>query len=196
LLTLFIYKVEDGAHFALDRLRRSGGLTLRTEEVPMKNARRAASSNSKATPSLRAARDAEISHLRDAAEESLVSRERFRERALLVEVYDLYLRWVKDRLPKKRAQQLIKFYKPRVRANAHPITVIIAATVTQQDQKIRSKWSLALQYAHANNVAPEDLGDFMDQNGGMAGCAQAFGDLGKKKGRASKSNKKAKTRSR
>jgi hypothetical protein len=162
----------------------------------MKNARGAASSNSTAARSLRAAREAEISHLRDIAEEALVSRERFRERALLVDVYDLYRLWVKDGHAKARAKQLNKIFKLSVRPNAHPITVIIAATVTVLDQKIRSKWSLALQYAHANNVAPEDLAEFMDQNGGMAGCAQAFADFGRTNERASKSIKKAKTRRR
>jgi hypothetical protein len=156
----------------------------------MKHAR----SDGQSRGSLRAARDAEISHLRDAAEETLVSRERFRERALLVEVYDLYRRWVRVNRAKTRAQQLIEFFGPGVRANAHPITVILAATLTQLDQKIRSKWSLALQYAHANDAAPKDLSSFMDEHGGMAGCAQAFGNLGKRKGGASKPNKKAATK--
>jgi hypothetical protein len=118
-----------------------------------------------------------------------MSRARFRERALLVDVYDLYRRWVKDRHAKARARQLIEFFKPSVRPTSHPITVILAATVTELDQRIRSKWSLALQYAHANDVAPKDLPGFMDKHGGMAGCAQAFADLSKKKS-GEKANKK------
>jgi hypothetical protein len=76
---------------------------------------------------------------------------------------------------------MIKLFQPRVRGAAHPITVILASTLTTLDQQIRSKWSLALQYASQKNVAPEDLSSFMDENGGMAGCAKQFARLNKTK---------------
>jgi hypothetical protein len=125
-------------------------------------------------PSARAARDAEISRLRDIAVEALESQQRFRERELLAAVYALYMRWVKDGHSKGRAQQLIKFFSPKVRRSAHPITVILATAHTTLPMQIRSKWSLALQYANQKNVTPENLSSFMDKNGGMAGCATEF----------------------
>jgi hypothetical protein len=163
------------------------------EVPPMNGARGKTLSAAERERKLRKAREAEISHLRDIAEEALVSRARFRERELLIGVYELYRRWVKDNRAKGRALQLIQLFKPSVRLSAHPITVIIAAAVTVLNPKIRSKWSLALQYAHGSDVAPKDLADFMDEHGGMAGCATACGDL-KSNGGVSKPKKKGVSR--
>jgi hypothetical protein len=126
-------------------------------------------------------RVAEIRQLRAIANERVTERERFRDRAVLAAVYDLYRSWVNDGRAKTRARAMIKLFQPRVRGAAHPITVILASTLKTLDQQIRSKWSLAVQYASRKNVAPEKLSSFMDQNGGMAGCAKQFARLHKAK---------------
>jgi hypothetical protein len=143
---------------------------------------------------LLATRRDEIRQLREIAEEVLFGQDRFKERALLAAVYDLYRVWVDERHSKSRAQAMIKLFQPRVRGAAHPITVILASTLTTLDQQIRSKWSLALQYASQKNVAPEDLSSFMDENGGMAGCAKQFARLNKTKHGVSNKKRKVATR--
>jgi hypothetical protein len=139
---------------------------------------------------LNATRSDEIRQLREIAEEALFGQDRFRERAILAAIYDLYRSWRDDRRATIRAQAMIKLFKPRVRDAAHPITVILASTLTTLDQQIRSKWSLALQYASQKNVAPEELSSFMDVNGGMAGCAKQFARLNKAKHGVSKKKRK------
>jgi len=139
---------------------------------------------------IRKTRRDEIAQLRDIAGEVFFGQDRFKERAFLAAAYDLYRSWLKDGREKIRAADVIKMFKPGVRGTAHPITVILAAAFTTQDKKIRSKWSLALQYASQNDVRPEELSSFMDQNGGMAGCAQQFARLNRTK--RGVSNKKRK----
>jgi hypothetical protein len=122
---------------------------------------------------------AEIRELRGIAQEANAKRERFRDRSALAAVYALYRSWRKDGRAKIRAVNVIKIFKLSVRGTAHPITVILAATLPTLDAQIRSKWSLALRYASQKNVAPEELSSFMDKNGGMAGCAEQFAGLKK-----------------
>jgi hypothetical protein len=139
---------------------------------------------------IRKTRRDEIAQLREIAVEVFFGQDRFKERAFLAAAYDLYRSWLKDGRAEIRAVDVIKMFKPSVRGTAHPITVILAATFTTQDKKIRSKWSLALRYASQKNVAPEELSSFMDKNGGMAGCAQQFARLNKTKRGVSKTKKR------
>jgi hypothetical protein len=58
-----------------------------------------------------------------------------------------------------------------VRAGWHPIRIIIDASCTQVDLRLRSRWTRALEFALARNVSPNDLPRFFRANGGIAGCA-------------------------
>lgn len=58
-----------------------------------------------------------------------------------------------------------------VRAGWHPIRIIIDASCTQTDLRLRSRWTRALEYTLARNVSPDDLPRFIRANGGIAGCA-------------------------
>ncbi|WP_338692477.1 hypothetical protein V5279_41050 [Bradyrhizobium sp. 26S5] len=60
-----------------------------------------------------------------------------------------------------------------VRANWHPLRVIIEATMwTEIDHRTRSRWTRALQYALAREVDPDQLPRFIRANNGIAGCAE------------------------
>jgi hypothetical protein len=58
-----------------------------------------------------------------------------------------------------------------VRADRHPLRIIIDASCNKPDLRTRSRWTRALEYALARNVSPEDLPRFIRANGGIAGCA-------------------------
>lgn len=59
-----------------------------------------------------------------------------------------------------------------VRANWHPLRVIIEATMwTEIDYRTRSRWTRALEYAIAQNIASDQLSQFFRANNGIAGCA-------------------------
>lgn len=58
-----------------------------------------------------------------------------------------------------------------VRANWHPMRIIIEATCQQPDLRMRSRWTRALEYAVAEDIEPEELTRFMKANNGVAGCA-------------------------
>jgi hypothetical protein len=132
----------------------------------------------------------EIRQLRAIVKETITERERFRDRAVLAAVYALYRSWLAARQSRDNARRICNIFRLKVRRNVHPTAVILAATLPRLDKKIRSKWSLALQYASQNDVPPEDLSSFMDQNDGMAGCAQRFARLNKTKHGVSKTKKR------
>ena len=58
-----------------------------------------------------------------------------------------------------------------VRADSHPIRIIIDATCTQPDLRMRSRWTRAIEFAVQRNVASSDLPKFIKANGGISGCA-------------------------
>lgn len=60
-----------------------------------------------------------------------------------------------------------------VRANWHPLRVIIEATMWREiDHRTRSRWTRALQYAVAREIDPDQLPRFIRANNGIAGCAE------------------------
>lgn len=67
-----------------------------------------------------------------------------------------------------------------VRKNCHALRVIVDATCSQGDFKIRSRWTRALEHAVLQKIDPEELTRFIRANGGIAGCA----DLASKTNRA------------
>jgi hypothetical protein len=107
------------------------------------------------------------------------SRGRYRERPYLAAVYQLYRDWRQDKQAKSRAEKMAEICGISLRSDFHPISVLLACSSPGTDEKMRSKWSLALQFAYKKDVSPSDLASFMDANGGMAGCASKFAKLNK-----------------
>jgi hypothetical protein len=71
-----------------------------------------------------------------------------------------------------------------VRAGWHPIRIIIEASCSRPDLRMRSRWTRALEYALARKVAPSDLSRFFRANSGVAGCADLAGKTGPKRRRS------------
>lgn len=61
--------------------------------------------------------------------------------------------------------------KTPVRADWHPLRVIIEATCIQPDHRMRSRWTRALEYAVREKIDPNDLARFFRAHNGIAGCA-------------------------
>jgi len=58
-----------------------------------------------------------------------------------------------------------------VRADWHPLRVIIEASCKQPDLRMRSRWTRALEYAVAEKIDPDHLVRFIRAHNGIAGCA-------------------------
>jgi hypothetical protein len=118
----------------------------------------------------------ELERLRQVEEAAFKSRSRFREREYLGAVYELYSVWRNDKHSKANAWTLAKFCKLQPRPTAHPIRVIIDCTSPDADDKTKSRWTLALRFAHQEKVEPTDLASFLaaDGEGGLAGRARAY----------------------
>ncbi|MCA1530832.1 hypothetical protein [Bradyrhizobium yuanmingense] len=58
-----------------------------------------------------------------------------------------------------------------VRSGQHAVRTIIDASCDDDDLRMRSRWTRALEYALTRNVAANDLLRFLRANNGIAGCA-------------------------
>ena len=139
-----------------------------------------------------APRESELEQLCEIESEAFSSRKRYRERPYLAAVYQLYRDWRQDKQAKSRAEKMAEICGISLRSDFHPISVLLACSSPGTDEKMRSKWSLTLQFANENDVSSSDLASFMDAHGGMAGCASKFAKLNKasKLQRALKKQKK------
>jgi hypothetical protein len=106
------------------------------------------------------------------------SRSRFAFYDYLAAVFELYVRLRRTRQAKKSARLIAKLFGLRNQKRAHPIRVLIDATSTA-DLKTRSRWSRALRYAWRERKTWKDLGSFLRENGGPAGCATQFAAIRK-----------------
>jgi hypothetical protein len=106
---------------------------------------------------------------------------RFHERRYLRAVYELYRKWRNEKKSRPRAKQLAKICKRKLRSDTHPIRVMIDCSAHAANEKTKSKWTQALRFAYAKDIPPSELSDFMNQHGGMAGCASGFAKLKRSK---------------
>ena len=106
----------------------------------------------------------------------------------LEKVWELYSKWKEANKAQIRAKRLASMYKFKLRKNTHPIRAIIDASSTK-DVGDKSEWTRALKYAESNRSQVEKMGcrDFLESNGGPAGCAD--------KGAAPRAAKRRKVRS-
>ncbi|ANW00079.1 hypothetical protein [Bradyrhizobium icense] len=54
----------------------------------------------------------------------------------------------------------------------HSIRRIIEATALKDDLRARSRWTRALEFAWNEEVEPDELVWYLQQNGGLSGCAR------------------------
>lgn len=67
-----------------------------------------------------------------------------------------------------------------VRSGQHAVRTIIDASCDNNDLRMRSRWTRALEYALMRDVAPDDLLRFLRANNGIAGCADLASKIRRK----------------
>jgi hypothetical protein len=119
---------------------------------------------------LDAARKSELEKLRQIEQASFKKRERFWERTYLQAVYEVWWSWP---LGKKWsfARQSARFCRIQVRPSSHAFRMLIDCTSPHTDEKMKSRWTLALRYARVQRVEPSGLVEFLGGKGGVAGRA-------------------------
>jgi hypothetical protein len=87
-------------------------------------------------------------------------------------VWRLYREWKAAGKSKRRARQVARLYKIKLRKSTHPIRVIIDAS-SERRSDVKSRWTRALQFVDQNRSQVEEAGfrEFMEGNGGPSGCA-------------------------
>ena len=114
-----------------------------------------------------------IDDLRKLERKCFAARSRFAFYDYLAAVFELYVQLRRRNQAKPSARRIAKLFGLRKQNRTHPIRVIIDATSTA-DIKTRSRWSRALRYAWRERKTWTDLGSFLRENGGPAGCADQF----------------------
>jgi hypothetical protein len=114
-----------------------------------------------------------IDGLRNLERNCFASRSRFAFYDYLAAVFKLYVQLRRRNQAKPWAKRIAKLFGLRKQNGTHPIRVIIDATSTA-DLKTRSRWTRALKYAWRERKTWKELGSFLRENGGPAGCADQF----------------------
>ena len=114
-----------------------------------------------------------IDELRELERKCFASRSRFAFYDYLAAVFELYVQLRRRNQAKAWARRIAKLTGVRKQNRTHPIRVLIDATSTA-DLKTRSRWNRALKYAWRERRTWKDLGSFLRENGGPAGCADQF----------------------
>jgi hypothetical protein len=114
-----------------------------------------------------------IDDLRKLERNCFASRSRFAFYGYLAAVFELYVRLRRSNQAKPAARRIAELFGPRKQNGIHCIRAIIDATSTA-DNKTKSRWTRALRYARRERRTWTDLGSFLRENGGPAGCADQF----------------------
>src|ERR1700737_1805653 len=93
--------------------------------------------------------------------------------SIIASVFELYVQLRRTKQGKKAARLIAKLFGLRRQKRTHPIRVILDATSTA-DLKTRSRWTRALRYAWRERKTWTDVREFLQGNGGPAGCAEQF----------------------
>jgi hypothetical protein len=91
----------------------------------------------------------------------------------LIAVYGTYQKWKDDGISKKMSRRLLKRIRVPRRKGTTAARILIDATCSALNQKQKSRWSRALEFASMKNVSPNNLLAFLNTNAGIAGCARS-----------------------
>jgi hypothetical protein len=89
--------------------------------------------------------------------------------------------WTDSVVSRRHERRVARLCDLNVRAGTTPIRIVIDATASSQDRRPKSRWAQALEYALAKKAPPNRFKKFLDQNGGVIGCADAMAALRKQK---------------
>ncbi len=76
------------------------------------------------------------------------------------------------------AHQLLALAKKKAPAKSEPFAIVIICTSPSAwvDNKLRNRWSRALQFADQEDIAPKKLGYFIHGRGGLRKCARELSE--------------------
>jgi hypothetical protein len=114
-----------------------------------------------------------IDDLRGLERKCFALRSRFAFYEYLAAVFEFYVQLRRRNQAKPSARRIAKLFGLRKQKRSHCIRAIIDATSTA-DLKTKSRWTRALRYAWRERKTWKDLGSFLRENGGPAGCADQF----------------------
>ncbi|MBB4397187.1 hypothetical protein [Bradyrhizobium sp. ERR14] len=114
---------------------------------------------------------AQIRKVRKAAEKASESDRRFADYRYLRAVLHAYRYFEGNDLLPHLLETAPSLLMTPVRADWHPLRVIIEATCLQPDLRMRSRWTRALAHVLAEDIDPQELSRFIRANNGIAGCA-------------------------
>jgi hypothetical protein len=161
---LVVASGEDGALNMLDDNKAKTTSSTRLTTLP----------KAKFGRGLPTARRDEVKQLQEIEKKGYASRRRFWEREYLQAVYEIYCDWRADNGTTRRAKQMAQVCKRTPRKASHPIRIIIDCSSPNTDEKMRSRWTLALRHANAKGISSSKLLEFLDEEGGIAGRASEF----------------------
>lgn len=124
---------------------------------------------------------ARIKTVRSVAEKAATRKHRFANYKYLRSVLRGYSHFDDDDLLSHLMEVAPSVLMTPVRADWHPLRVIIEATCIQPDLRMRSRWTRALEYAVSENIQPKDLPRFLRAHNGIAGCADLASKVGSKR---------------
>jgi hypothetical protein len=144
---------------------------------------------------LNKARKSELEQLQRIERESYESRTRYWERKYLRAAYEVWRSWPSD-LKKCFAMQMAKLCNISARKSSHAIRIIIDCSSPKTDEKMKSRWTLALRSAQARHIEPSNLDKFFTERGagGLAGRASVFEARQRKAAAAKRQQAKSKGR--
>jgi hypothetical protein len=111
----------------------------------------------------------------------------FRERHKKTDFYayldDVYRvqDWHNEKDSKRWARNVAALYEIDLRKNKSPIHIIIDASSEEEDRRVKSRWAIAAAYAVAMRVPKSEFIEFLDNNGGVQGCANKMAALEKER---------------
>lgn len=124
---------------------------------------------------------ARIQKVRRVAEKAAKRKHRFADYRYLRSVFRAYSYFDDEDLLSHLMEVAPSTLITPVRADWHPLRVIIEATCIQPDLRMRSRWTRALEYAVREEIDPNDLARFFRAHNGIAGCADMESKIGRKR---------------
>ena len=113
-----------------------------------------------------------LKEARQAASHRSAAGGRFAAYDYLEVIYSIYVAWKLARSATRNARALAAALDIPMRQGVSVIRIVIEATWPSAETKQKSRWTRALECAHAEMTAPRSLISFIKAHGGVAGCAR------------------------
>ena len=143
---------------------RAGGFGLRRQErlTPAAHRRRDVRLAQEDAKSKYPVLEKKLAKIANRIREARVSGRRFAYKEPLQDLYEMAYRWYETDKLEERITQVANLRAIPVRANANPFSVLIRAVLGEDaDRKTVSRWSVTLNEAMEDEVAPSDVDEYI-----------------------------------